>query len=264
MDYRPLSIQTYVQGLEYSVVKRLSDYRPLISESDSKLPVRIKISDRDYGGDGPDVIPLFFNRQHDVLGAVLEFGDGKFIVLPQYKDNESLVVTFLNRVLPRIIRAKSSTDIVDAFLSPDEQTAVSEIQRIQTERDRLDEGLESARERQATAERLKGTTIESDETAKFLINYFKQAQQQEDVALFYLYKVIEILEKKFGNESTAKATLSCNAEWNFIGRVANASYGDIRHAPRPGEKIKEWTEEDIKSCFEGAEKVIHAYFRTFF
>ncbi len=111
---------------------------------------------------------------------------------------------------------------------------------------------------------MKGTTIENDETAKFLVNYFKQAQQQEDVALFYLYKIIEILENKFGNETSAKARLGCNAERNFIGKVANASYADIRHAPRPGEKINEWSQEDIKKCFEGAEKIIHAYFTTLF
>lgn len=268
MDFKPLSGLTYGQqadiSLKRDILEALSNYRPLMSEFDVKIPVRIKLRDRDYGGDRPDLIPLFFNKQADLLGAALSFGSGKFIVLPQYKDNDSTIVTFLNRVLPRIIGAKGSTDIVDAFVSPDEHVAVSEIQRLEAERAKLEEDLEKARESKARAERAKVVTIGADETARFLINYFKQAQQQDDVALFYLYKIIEILEKKFGNETAAKQRLGCNAEWNFVGKVANASYGDIRHAPRPGEKIKEWSEEDIKKCFEGAEKIIYAYFTTLF
>lgn len=264
MDFRPVSVLAYVQQLDYTVVKRLSNYRPLISEPDLKIPIRLKLCDRDYGMDRADLIPLILNKQNDVLGAVLEFGDGKFIVLPQYTDNESLINTFLNRVLPRIFDAKVSTDVVDAFKSPDEHSITSEIQRIQAESEKLEEELEEAKERQAEAGRIKVKKTDEDETARFLVTYLKQAQQQEDVALFYLYKVIEILEKKLGNESTAKAALGCNAEWNFIGKVANASYGDIRHSPRPGERIREWTEEDIKKCFEGAEKIIHAYFKILF
>lgn len=265
MDYRPLSVLTYVQPHEYSVLEQLSNYRPLISESDLKMPVRIKLCDRDYGKDRPaDVIPLFLNKQDNVLGAVLEFGNGKFVVLPQYNDNESVIATFLNRVLPRLLDGGIPTDVADTFLSPDELATASEIQRVEAEKVKLEENLEQLREKRAKAERSKLATIEGDETAKFLINYFKQAQQQDDVALFYLYKIIEILEKKFGNETAAKQTLGCNAECNFIGKVANASYGDIRHAPRPGEKIKEWTEEDIRKCFEGAEKIIHSYLRTLF
>lgn len=268
MDYKPLSILSYREQFagpeNYALSESVRDYRPLISESDLKIPVRIKLCTRDYGMDRPDVIPLFVNKQVDILGAFLKFGNGKFVVLPQYKDNESLIMTFLNRVLPRVCKGKTSTDIIETFQSAEEHAAASEIQAIETDRARLDENLETAIERWARAQRLKTTRIKDDETAKFIITYVKQAQQQDDVALFYLYKVIEILEKKFGNESAAKATLGCNAEWNFIGKVANASYGNIRHAPRPGEKIKEWSDEDIKKCFEGVEKIIHAYFATLF
>lgn len=268
MDFKPVSVLDCVQQVKDSlpedVMQSLKDCRPLLSETGLKTPVRVKMNKKDYGKDRIEVIPLFLNRQGDVLGAVLEAGSGKLILMPQYQDNESLIYVFLNRVLPRIFDAKGPTDVIDTFLSPDEHSTASEIQRIQAESDKLDEELEKAKERRAEAERMKGKKIRSDETASFLINYLKQAQQQDDVALFYLYKIIEILEKKFGNESAAKTSLGCKAEWNLIGRVANASYADIRHAPRPGEKIKEWSEEDIKKCFEGAEKIIHAYFSTLF
>jgi hypothetical protein len=75
---------------------------------------------------------------------------------------------------------------------------------------------------------------------------------------------LEALEKKYGQEKEAKRKLGCNREWNLIGTVANASYADIRHAPKPGEKIKEWTQDEIDNCFKAAEKIIHAYLTTLF
>ena len=79
-----------------------------------------------------------------------------------------------------------------------------------------------------------------------------------------MYKVIETLEHRFGNEKAAKAKLNKNTEWNLIGRTANASYGDVRHAPRPGEVIKQWTKDEIAECFAAAERIIAAYFSTLF
>jgi hypothetical protein len=38
----------------------------------------------------------------------------------------------------------------------------------------------------------------------------------------------------------------------------------VRHAPKPGEKIKQWSDKEIKSCHDAAKKIIHAYFVTLF
>jgi hypothetical protein len=107
-------------------------------------------------------------------------------------------------------------------------------------------------------------TLESDETAVRVIAYFKQATQDDDAALFYLYKIIDALEKKFGGAAAAKQKLGNHADWRLIGRITNASYGDIRHAPRPGEVIKRWTKDEIAECFAAAERVLTAYFSTLF
>jgi hypothetical protein len=58
--------------------------------------------------------------------------------------------------------------------------------------------------------------------------------------------------------------LGCGTEWRHVKRSANQSYADIRHAPKPGDVIKQWTNEDIKKCFEDTDKVILSYFGTLF
>ena len=124
--------------------------------------------------------------------------------------------------------------------------------------------MEEARENFFRASQEKIKTIHIDETAVLIINYYDLALQQEDVSLFYLYKIIEVLKNKYGSESKAKAILKDNKEWNKIRKTANESYRDMRHAPKPGEKIKEWTQEDIKSCFEATLKIINSYLETLF
>jgi len=49
----------------------------------------------------------------------------------------------------------------------------------------------------------------------------------------------------------------------FNWELANASYADVRHAPNPGEKIKEWTDEEIKSCLMRQENNFKLFFNSF-
>ena len=65
-------------------------------------------------------------------------------------------------------------------------------------------------------------------------------------------------------EKQEYGTIGCGAEWKHVKRSANESYGDIRHAPKPGDVIKRRTFEDIKKCFQDTEKIILAYFVTLF
>jgi hypothetical protein len=39
---------------------------------------------------------------------------------------------------------------------------------------------------------------------------------------------------------------------------------DIRHAPKPGDVIQQWTEEDISASFDACEKIVLAYFGSLF
>ena len=166
--------------------------------------------------------------------------------------------------MPKMYKLETQINLLDAFLSPQETALQEKIKHIENKINELDEALKGAKEKLTTARLDKIQTIKRDETATLILNYYDLATQQEDVALFYLYKVIEALEKKYSGESKAKNTLGCNAEWNLIGKLANASYADIRHAPKPGEKIKGWSQEEIERCFKAAERIIHTYFATLF
>jgi len=252
-------------------VKIADDYHynflaPVVVQKDLKIPVLQKInppepSKRSYP---KDVVPLFFNRNYDVLGVFLKRGKGQLIILPEYQSNEEIINIFLHRVMPKMYKLETQINLLDAFLSPQETALREEIKEIEDKIDELNDALESTKEKLTTARLNKIQTIKRDETATLILNYYDLATQQEDVALFYLYKVIEALEKKYGGESKAKNTLGCNAEWNLIGKLANASYADIRHAPKPGEKIKGWSQEEIERCFKAAEKIIYTYLATLF
>jgi len=235
---------------------------PLVVKDSLKIPIlqtiNVPLRIREGGA------LLFYNMNREILGISLEIGDGQLIILPEYKSNEEIIATFLNRVIPKIYETQSKVNIIDLFLSLGEEKIKEEMQKLENEREILDKKFEPAKEKLATATRIKIQTIESDDTANLVLKYHDNALKQDDVALFYLYKIIEVLEKKYGGEKEAKDIIGCNTEWNLIGKVANASYADIRHAPKPGEKIKEWSSEDIKACFEGVVKIIQVYLKTLF
>jgi len=211
-----------------------------------------------------DFSPLFFNRNQDFLSIFLKIKKGRLIILPEYQSNEEIIDIFLNRVAPKIYKFSTKSTIIEQFLSPEEREVQQEKKKLKDRIEKLEDTLEKINERLVSAKRQKIKTIENDETARLILNYYKTALRQEDVALFFLYKAIEALEKKYGGKSRAKNTLGCNAEWNLIRRLANASYADIRHAPKPGEKIKEWSQEEIERCFKAAEKIIYTYLATLF
>jgi hypothetical protein len=258
-DNQPLSVR----------IEEDSNYKylaPIVLQNELKTPVLQKIqaprpAEHTYPS---DVVPLFFNKNYDVLGVFIKRGDGELIILPEYKFNEEVINIFLNRVMPKLYTLETRINLIDKYFSPEESGVFSEIQKIENTLKELNNTLAEAKERLTTANRNKVNIIKNDETAVLILNYYGLATQQEDVALFYLYKVVEALENKYGGEKDAKNVLGCNTEWNLIGRLANESYSDIRHAPKPGEKIKEWNQKEIKDCFSAAEKIITAYLSTLF
>ncbi len=239
---------------------------PIVLQKSLRIPVlqKIRPPQRDQYVYPPDIFHLFFNRNSEILGVFIKRGFGQLIILPEYQNNEEIVGIFLNRVMPKIYNLETKINLIDQFLSPEELTISNEARETEGVIQKTNETLEVAKEKLASANRNKIQVIKNDETAVLILNYYELATQQDDVALFYLYKIIEALEKKYGSEKGAKDLLKCNTEWNLIGEKANASYADIRHAPKLGEKIKEWTEEDIKVCFVATEKIINTYLSTLF
>ena len=234
---------------------------PILWTDRIKRPVRhtIQINPAFAGS-----IALFTNKQGDSLGLFHSVNRGLVFLLPEYEDNDYAITTFLTRILPRIGKEPERKDLIDNFNSPTERQTTEELKTIELERNQLDERYSLAKENLASAQREKRRVVENDETAVRIIAYYKQAAQDEDAALFYLYKVVDALKKRFGGETAAKAKLGTPAEWKLIGTKANASYGDIRHAPNLGEKIASWNEEEIADCFAATEKIIAAYFETLF
>jgi len=258
-DHQPIAMRVS-EDLNYKYLA------PIILQKNLRIPVlqKIKPPKPEQYVYPPDVFYLFFNRNYEILGVFIKRGLGQLIILPEYQNNEEIVGIFLNRIMPKIYNLETKINLIDQFLSPEELTIINEVREAEGVIQQANEMLEVAKEKLVSANRNKIQIIKNDETAVLILNYYELATQQDDVALFYLYKIIEALEKKYGSEKGAKDLLKCNTEWNLIGEKANASYADIRHAPKPGEKIKEWTEKDIKACFVATEKIINTYLSILF
>jgi hypothetical protein len=236
----------------------------VVTKSQLQLPVRYKLrppKPKDYPR---DIFPLFWNAQGDHLGTFIRGGRGGLIILPQSESNEEIVSTFLHRVLPKIFDLKTKRNLVDRYVSPLEKESTDKIIEFDGLRKVIDEQREKKIEQRVSAQREKNKVINADPTAKQILIYHETALRQEDVALFYLYKIIETVENKYGGETEGIRALGCGADWKAVKKIANASYADIRHAPKPEDVIKKWSEAEIRSCFQATENVILAYFATLF
>lgn len=234
--------------------------KPLLLPTEVKIPVTTKLSLNFPTGIYHQ--EHYFNKNKEILGVSYSVQYGNVLILPTYNSNDDIATIFLNRSIKKIFEDTSS-NLIDLFRSSEEQKIENEIISIGESIKTLESELEKSNEELAAATRTKVSTISSDETSKLIINYYKLATDQEDSAIFYLYKIIDALKKKF-SEKEAKNILKCNKEFNLIGTLANQSYADARHAPYPEEKIKELTTAEIEACFASAITIISSYFEHLF
>jgi hypothetical protein len=237
---------------------------PVVDANEVEVPVMQKLvtpQPQDYPR---DIFTLFGNSNGEKLGVIMIRERGSIVVLPRMKCNEVAIATFIQRVLPNMYDLKAPTPLIEKFVSPAEKHAEQQVRGSEAALLELEKELEENRVALATARREKANMIQNDPTAKQIVKYYDTALRQDDVALFYLYKAVELIENNHGGEGEAIRKFGAGAEWKFLKKVANASYGDIRHAPKPGDVILKWTEEDLKRCFDACEKVLLAYFESLF
>lgn len=241
--------------------------KPLISEYDLKKPVLQKLSvpKGKIPEHGKRQYAWLYSNYHDgCLGVLIRLGHGRLIILPEYNSNDEIIKIFAHRVIPQLYDMSARKDLSVDFKSPEEEQQEKTVNTLVDGITDLEKKHEKALEKLEQIKRDKINTIQADNTAKLALQYLDLAYKQEDVALHFLYKIAEVIEKKLGGEKEAKNILGTQTERNFIGTVANESYGDMRHAPSPGEVIKPWDEEQIKQCFTYSEIIISRYLATLF
>jgi len=237
---------------------------PVVTTENLELPVLRRIIQPKSQPYENDIFALFWNELGQCLGVLILRGRGRLIVLPRFRSNEDVIETFLHRVLPKLYNETVRTSLVDQFVSPDERNEQAALKELDLQQTYLRDRQNAARVQLATATRRKTSLISADETAKQILIYYDNARRHADTALYYLYKVVESIENKLGGEAAGIAALGVGTEWKAIKRLANESYRDARHAPKPSDVIKKWTDAEIKKCFADTEKVVAAYFATLF
>ena len=246
-----------------------------LMEHEMSMPVRFKLKRKrdekleDIAESRPreewmEAVPLFANRNREVLGLAYRLGKGQLYILPTFENNDEVIVDFMFTTVPQIYNIETRRALVDEYLSPAERSATELIEKLTAYKKEADKRIEKSRQDLVQAKLEKERMVAEDETAKLILGYYDVAQRQEKVALHYLYKVIDHLELKYGGAGEAKKALGNNEGWNTIHKIANATYGDMRHAPKPGEIIKPWSREEIAACFDAASGIITAYLGTLF
>jgi hypothetical protein len=142
--------------------------------------------------------------------------------------------------------------------------ANARLQKLELIEQKLKENQQEARVQLGDAKREKLNIIGADPTAKQILTYYDLAKRQDDAALFYLYKIAEAVENKLGGEAEAITLVGAKTEWKRIKRLANESYRDARHAPKPGEVIKKWSNTEIKQAFDDVQVIVRGYFAVLF
>ena len=238
---------------------------PIAAVNEVDLPVLQKINlPKPSPNNPPDVIWIFGNRNSDCLGVLILRGQGRLIILPRCKSNDEVIDTFCNYVIPELYDIVPKAGLIDEFTSPEEQESKSALDELDVISVQIKARQKSGQSDLDKARRTKATVINADATARQVLVYYDQARRQEKAALFYLYKVIEAIENKYGGEGAGIKAIGAPIEWKSVKRLANESYRDARHAPKPTDIIKNWSKAEIAKCFEDTQKVILAYFATLF
>ena len=237
---------------------------PIVAAAELSLPVLQKLippKPQDYP---QDVFFLFCNGYQQILGVLILRGRGRLIFLPKFESNEDVIETFLHRIVPKLYGVGGKRTLKQTFVSPAERTAQAQYEELRSLETQLRKKQEAVRVQLAAARREKDAVIDADETAKLILTYYDYARRQDDAALYYLYKIVETIENKFGGEASGIGVVGAGAEWRAVKRLANESYRDARHAPKPGDVIKKWTHAELDKCFENVETIVVAYFATLF
>jgi hypothetical protein len=108
------TLAEFIQNVE-SARQRFSWVLPLLSIDALRRPVLYKLV---RNNPQLQAMRLFFNKQEDQLGVLIMAKQGRILLLPQYEDNDEVITTFLNRVLPRIGKQPERKDIISIFSSP--------------------------------------------------------------------------------------------------------------------------------------------------
>lgn len=252
---------------EYAETPFKDQLAPVVVTDELSIPTLIKLKPPKYERQAfcvPVVVDLFWNGNGECLGLQLLHGQGRLILLPKFKSNCDMIEIFLHRVVPKIYKEASPSGLMDLYRSPLEANASAELAELLILEKEVRERQGIARSQLAAAIRAKAKVIGDDATAKQILIYYDLARRQDEAALFYLYKMVETIENKFGGEYEAIKTVGASTEWKAVKRLANESYRDARHAPKPGEVVKKWTDAEIKDCFKNTERVVMAYFETLF
>jgi hypothetical protein len=248
----------------------MDKFYPLIRSSRAvrvNLPVRLKVAAADltFAGGSGSFHSLVENLRNEPLAGVFSLFMGTMTVMPSCENNDDAAMFFIDRVWPQLKPSASRGGLVEEFRSRSEEELGAEDAKLYGEFSGLEARYHANQKFLGEASKTKRATIANDETARRVIGYYTEAEQDEKDAPKHLYKVRDAIKNRFGSEKDALTILvNCDMEWEIIGLMTNGPDRDERHAPKLGNTVKPLTPDELKTCFAAAKKLIFAYLQTLF
>lgn len=228
----------------------------LFKDFSPKLPTKRKsIYHSDY------IYPDYFleNQRRDIIASSYKTDDGLVVVLPEFEDNNKVMLHFMDYVYLALYEIKPN---LPDFL---ELQKTSKIKTLTDKRLVKQKLLEETKKEiinintQITEEYNRVENIvKKDPLAASLLGYLEDILDNKLNSWFSAYKITEKVFDYFGNEAEAKKALGLSKEINFIRRIANETHRDTRHAPKPGEVINPPKKEDVDKIVVFSRNIVKA------
>jgi len=100
---------------------------------------------------------------------------------------------------------------------------------------------------------------EGDRDTVPTVDYLQDAREHPEESLFFLYKLVKIIDEEFDGERQAIKALRVRKDLKRVKKLANEPARDQRHAPKRGDTLKKTEMADQRRATESATRILRAY-----
>lgn len=200
------------------------------------------------------------NARGDTLASSYKVDNGVVVVLPVFPSNNEVMEHIVTHTYPKLFNVepdlpnylslKKSPKLIS--LEKELADCKEEIRKITLKIGKLNEQVIQENNR---IEKI----IKQDSAAVKTIGYLEDMMDDPSQSWYPAFKITETLFDHFGGESATKSAIDNNTKFNFIRKIANESFRDTRHSPKPGEVVSPPTDEEIKKIVKYSLALVKTY-----
>jgi len=200
------------------------------------------------------------NKRRDNLASSYKTNDGLVVVLPEFPNNNEVMLHFMDYVYPALYEVKPNLpDFLELHKIEKIKSLIESRKTSQDLLEKTEKEIISTNSKITAEYNRIEEVIKNDPTAVSILGYLDDILDNKLNAWFSAYKITEKISDLYGGDIEAKKALGINEEFNFIRRIANETHRDTRHAPKPGEIVNPPKKEDIEKIIGFSKNIVKAY-----